>query len=226
MHNTFVGTKLVLDYKANPSDKALDKIVEQYSNMIHKHCNGIIVKSAELEPLRDDLIQCGIIGLLTAVENYNKDIAKSFTTIAHYYVWGYMMHFVRNEPRDVIGVRMSNGAANTLNNIYKKYTDISQKLGRTPVLEELVYANKANPELCELVIRIDKHIGFSYGTNLNEETSEPLSAICGDEIESHELIANIHLLQKQGFTMQKICNILGIKNMKALKELITLHSML
>ena len=229
MTQKFDGTKLVLEYKSNPSKDGLARILAQYGAMLNQCSQKIISKSNELEGLREDIIQHGRIGLLVAIEKYDESVAKSFTTIAYPYVWGYMMHYTRTEPRWNTGVKIPSHALSKLNDVYMSYALEEQRLQRKPTLEELLYLNShVSPHLCMLAKSNTEYRQYydKGSDHCEDDSSQSYNSFVYDNIESRELVANIHLLEKQGYTMAKICKILGIKNRKALQELISLHNML
>ena len=81
----------------------------------------------------EDLFQVGVIGLMKARENYNKDFNTKFTTYAYQYIYGEIYQYVLKNKN----IRLSSEQIK-LNTAINKATDfLSQKFGRLPTDLEL-----------------------------------------------------------------------------------------
>lgn len=81
----------------------------------------------------EDLFQVGVIGLMKAFKNYNKEYNTKFTTYAYQYIYGEIYQYVlRNK-----NIRLSNDQVKLSSAINKAYDYLSQKNGSEPSDNEL-----------------------------------------------------------------------------------------
>ena len=83
----------------------------------------------------DDLFQEGCIGLLKALENYDSERGTKFSTYAVPYILGEIRAFLRRSGHHL---KVSRSFHEHRSQLQRKITDLEQKLGRKPRLEELV----------------------------------------------------------------------------------------
>ena len=82
---------------------------------------------------KEDLFQVGFIGLVNAYNNYNPSINVKFSTYAYSYILGEMKKLVREDR----GIKISRNISQLYSKIDKTIGYLSQKLMRTPTLQEI-----------------------------------------------------------------------------------------
>ena len=86
--------KLFADYKANPTDELRNRIVEQYLQIAKYHASRIKQKMAVGYEL-DELVSCGVFGLMDAIEEFDPDRGCRFSTFCVKRVRGAMIDELR-----------------------------------------------------------------------------------------------------------------------------------
>ena len=84
-------------------------------------------------PNKEDLFQVGCIGLISAYNNYNSDCNTKFSTYAYSYILGEMKKLVREDK----GIKISRNISKLCSQIEKTNMFLTQKLMRTPTLQEI-----------------------------------------------------------------------------------------
>ena len=84
-------------------------------------------------PNKEDLFQVGCIGLINAYNNYNINSNIKFSTYAYSYILGEMKKLVREDR----GIKVSRNIYSLYSKIDKTIGYLSQKLMRTPTLQEI-----------------------------------------------------------------------------------------
>lgn len=82
---------------------------------------------------KEDLFQVGCIGLIKAYNNFNSNIDVKFSTYAYSYILGEMKKLVREDR----GIKISRNISKLYSQIDKTIGYLSQKLMRTPTLQEI-----------------------------------------------------------------------------------------
>lgn len=82
---------------------------------------------------KDDLYQVGCLGFIKAYKNYKEDKGCKFSTYAFTYILGEMKKLVREDK----GIKISNKITKLNMKIDKAYILLSQKLMRTPSINEI-----------------------------------------------------------------------------------------
>ena len=104
----------------------MDNITETNAKMIWKiasHFYGID---------KNDLYQAGVVGLLKALENYQKDSNTKFTTYAYDYIFGEMYALANNK-----NIKISKDILKLYKKIEETRYILAQKLGKIPSNYEL-----------------------------------------------------------------------------------------
>ena len=84
-------------------------------------------------PNKEDLFQVGCIGLINAYNNYNVSTNVKFSTYAYSYILGEMKKLVRDDK----GIKISRNISKLYSQIEKCNMYLTQKLMRTPTLQEM-----------------------------------------------------------------------------------------
>lgn len=103
------------------------EIIEEYSDRIY----NIVKKISYYD--RDDLFQVGCIGLINAYRNYDSSKGAKFYSYAYKYILGEIRRYIR-ENRNI---KVSRDLYALSGKIEEAKNIISQKLMRTPTIEEL-----------------------------------------------------------------------------------------
>ncbi len=125
---------------------------------------------------KDDLYQVGMMGLINAYNNYDKDLGVKFSTYAYYYVSGEVKKYIRESNL----VKISGDLVKINNSIEKAKEAMSQRLGREPTLTELslflevdsdkiVEAISACSDIKSLDYSFDNDDTDLYNSIINEE---------------------------------------------------------
>lgn len=84
-------------------------------------------------PNKEDLFQVGCIGLINAYNNYDSNTNTKFSTYAYSYILGEMKKLVREDK----GIKISRNISKLNAQIEKTNMYLTQKLMRTPTLQEI-----------------------------------------------------------------------------------------
>jgi RNA polymerase sporulation-specific sigma factor len=118
-------------------------IIETNKNIIYK----IASKYRDYYNV-EDLYQVGVIGLIEAYKNYNKNSNAKFISYAYMYIIGNMVEYIKKDK----SIKVSDN----LTKLYKAYEKskdyLTQKLQRAPTIEELSVFMKADEKIIYDVI--------------------------------------------------------------------------
>ncbi len=109
------------------------QLVEQYYPLVRKTALKLKVRVPESVEL-DDLIQSGMIGLLSSFERYDASAGVAFTSFAHARIQGAMIDELRT--RDWLPRRVRRSSRE----LEACIRDLEQKLGRAPEDQEIATA--------------------------------------------------------------------------------------
>ena len=108
--------------------KSKEEMYFEIENLIHHLVNCFSNYSN-----KDDLYQAGCLGFMKAYDNYKIDNSCKFSTYAYKYILGEIKSVIRNDK----GIHISRGISNLNYKIEKAYSLLSQRLMRTPSIEEV-----------------------------------------------------------------------------------------
>ena len=109
-------------------NQSLEEIINENKNLIYS-----IAHYFENYPNKEDLFQAGVVGLITAYNNYDSSFNNKFTTYAYTYILGEMKKFVREDK----GIKISREVTKLNLQIEKASIILTQKLTRQPTTKEL-----------------------------------------------------------------------------------------
>jgi RNA polymerase sigma factor for flagellar operon FliA len=117
-------------YRESGSKVAKDKLLAEYAGLV-KYIADRVGYSLPRSVDKQDLISCGILGLMKAVEtfDYTKDI--KFETFASHKIRGAILDELRSLDWVPRSVRQKSKY------IQKAYSELEEKLGRTPYDDEI-----------------------------------------------------------------------------------------
>lgn len=105
----------------------INSLIEDNKKMIYKLANNFSRNNFE------DLYQVGVIGLINAYNNYNKDYNIKFSTYAYTYILGEMKKYVRENKN----IKISRDIIYLSNRLDKLIELLMQKYKRMPTTKEL-----------------------------------------------------------------------------------------
>ena len=106
----------------------------ELNDVILKHKNLIYALTKKYDySIRDDLFQVGVVGMINAYKNYDANCNTKFSTWAYPYILGEIKKFVRENR----SIKTGRDIIYLCSRIEKANEVLSQKLKRTPTLNEL-----------------------------------------------------------------------------------------
>ena len=106
----------------------MEQLIIEYERLIYA-----VMKYFKNYSNKEDLFQVGCIGLINAYNNFNSNINVKFSTYAYSYILGEMKKLVREDR----GIKISRNISKLYSQIDKTIGYLSQKLMRTPTLQEI-----------------------------------------------------------------------------------------
>ena len=118
------------EYKQNGSKVAKDKLLAEYAGLV-KYIADRVGYSLPRSVDRQDLVSCGIMGLIKAVETFEPAKDIKFETFASHKIRGAILDELRSLDWVPRSVRQKSKT------IQKAYSELEEKLGRTPYDDEV-----------------------------------------------------------------------------------------
>ena len=106
----------------------LEQLILEYEKLIYA-----VMRYFKNYPNKEDLFQVGCIGLINAYNNYDTSANVKFSTYAYSYILGEMKKLVRDDK----GIKISRNISKLYSQIEKCNIYLTQKLMRTPTLQEI-----------------------------------------------------------------------------------------
>lgn len=106
----------------------LEQLILEYEKLIYA-----VMRYFKNYPNKEDLFQVGCIGLINAYNNYDSNTNAKFSTYAYSYILGEMKKLVREDK----GIKISRNISKLNAQIEKTNMYLTQKLMRTPTLQEI-----------------------------------------------------------------------------------------
>lgn len=106
----------------------LEQLILEYEKLIYA-----VMRYFKNYPNKEDLFQVGCIGLINAYNNYDSNVNTKFSTYAYSYILGEMKKLVREDK----GIKISRNISKLYSQIEKTNIYLTQKLMRTPTLQEI-----------------------------------------------------------------------------------------
>lgn len=172
---------LIEKYQKKRNKKLRDQIILEYMDFVRFIASRFLYRG---EPLAD-LVQVGIIGLLKAIDRYERSFKTEFTTYAAPTIIGEIKHYLRDESRAIKVPRK----LQELNTMVKRYiVEATQKKKRSPTVKEIAKAIKiSEEEVLEAMeasqsympISLDKPV--NYGNSKSSAADTLLSCITAEK---------------------------------------------
>ena len=117
-------------YRENGSKVAKDKILAEYAGLV-KYIADRVGYSLPKSVDKQDLVSCGILGLIKAVETFDAKMDIKFETYASHKIRGAILDELRALDWVPRSVRQKSKF------VQKAYSELEDKLGRTPYDDEV-----------------------------------------------------------------------------------------
>ena len=190
----------------------MDRLETDYDKVIH----SIIYKYFRFYKDKEDLYQVGYIGLLNALNNYNKNIGTKFITYAYPYIYGEMTNLINHDKSIKVNRKM--------NTLYLKITKViailSQQLMREPSTEEIASYLEIDPNLVNdalnasyAMLDIDAN---EYGYNDSNLENMALNDVI-DKLNREEYTI-INSRYKKDLSQQEVANLMGISQVQVSRK--------
>ncbi len=134
----------------------LETIIALHEKLIYK----IATKFHEIS--KEDLYQAGVIGIIKAYNNFDKQSETKFTTYAYNYIFGEMYELANNTR----SIRLNKNILKTYKKIEQARQHLTQKLGYHPSIQELS-SFLSTPE--SIITEIETCTGTIMSLDSNEE---------------------------------------------------------
>lgn len=163
------------EFEKNDAAKAREKLITHNLKLVIYAAKNYEGYGVPLE----DLIQEGIIGLMTAVEKFDPTRGFRFSTAAFPWIKQTILRFL-SERRKII--RYPSHVAESLRKINKIKAELAQKLEREPTFEEIseLMEDKYTPDKIESLIYLTQPI-VSTNAIVGEEEDTELGDLIADE---------------------------------------------
>ena len=189
----------------------LEQIITLHEKLIYK------IASKFHEVSKEDLYQAGIIGIIKAYNNYNKQSDTKFTTYAYNYIFGEMYELANNTRT----IKLNKNILKTYKKIEQAKQHLTQKLGYYPSIQE-VSSFLSIPET--IIHEIETCTNTIMSLDSNEERSvyetipNPNETITTDNIDLKDSLGILTEEEKQiinyryykDFTQSETARILGM----------------
>ena len=117
--------------------RALDKLVTHNLGLVNKIVNKFPLKNANCS--YDDLFQEGVAGLIHGIRKFEPTKGFRMSTYVYNWISAYVRRYYQNQGRTV---RVPIHMADKSFKLNKQIEELTEKLGRTPTLEEIHALNK------------------------------------------------------------------------------------
>ena len=130
---------LALIIKSQQGDKeARDTIFEENAGLVYSVAKRFLGRGVEME----DLVQIGSIGLLKAIDHFDRSYDVRFSTYAVPMILGEIRRYLRDDGI----LKVSRSMKENCVRIYSAREKLEKELGREPVLEEIAAAAELSVE--------------------------------------------------------------------------------
>jgi len=126
--------KLLADYARQPSVACRNQLVELNAGLVRKVAHQLSQQCAE--PY-EDLLQTGFLGLIRAIERFDPQQNRAFSSLALPYIRGAMLHYLRDRASVV---RLPRCWHELQARARRQQQELTVQLGRSPNEQELATA--------------------------------------------------------------------------------------
>ncbi len=210
-------------YEKNRSTENRNDLLMHYIDLVKRVVNRLLVSSSPYHDF-DDLISCGVIGLMDALERFDSSRGARFESYAQIRIKGEIIDYMRRQDWLPVNQRTR------LRQVQAGYDTLAQRLGREPGDQEV--ADHLNMELASLqqimgeahlsnIISFDdlladttsrKHVEAVDAeieqAHENEEMKQLLIRELQDLSEREQLILNLYYMDE--LTLKEIGTVIGL----------------
>ena len=137
-----------------------------------------------------DLVQEGNLGLMKAVEKYDKSFNTRFSTYASIWIKQYLSRAVYSKSRNI---RLPESNIIELQKYKRVYSELKSSLGRTPTYDEVLIELNTNWEKLSEILEFEKDT-LSINMCIGEESDETFEEVIqSDEISLEDKYINKEL---------------------------------
>jgi len=215
--------KLWEEYFRTGSEDAKNQIISHYVYLVAMVVKRLMPHYKDFSE-KDELMSCGVIGLIDAVNKFDKNMGVKFQTYASLRIRGEIIDYLRKQDWAPTSLRKK------INNIQQAYEELENQLGRMPSEEEIAeYLREPLSSVRKVLQRAHMFNLIHFESMLYEkETEEHFSSTLDDPyhiIENksmqaalRELVESLPEREKmvitlhyyEGLTMKSIAQILNI----------------
>lgn len=189
----------------------LEQLILEYEKLIYA-----VMRYFKNYHNKEDLFQVGCIGLINAYNNYNSNINTKFSTYAYSYILGEMKKLVREDK----GIKISRNISKLYSQIEKANMYLTQKLMRTPTLQEIASFLEIDEYLItealnstNVLLDIDEmQINNQEDYNKNLLLREELNKLSNEEL---DLITKRYM---EDMTQNEVANALGMSQVQVSRK--------
>lgn len=193
----------------------LEQIIQLHEKLIYK------IATRFHEVPKEDLYQAGVIGIIKAYNNFDKNSSSKFTTYAYNYIFGEMYDFANNTRT----IKLNKNILKTYKKIEQAKYQLAQKLGYTPSIQEVsTFLNIPESLINEIESCTSTIMSLDIETErpIYETIASSKSEIKTDNIDLRDSINTLTEEEKQiinyryykDFTQSETAKILGISQVK------------
>lgn len=197
--------EMFLEYVKTRDNKLKNKIALQNQKLVSFIVNKYYNRKIEHKELRDDLLQEGRIGLLSAIDGFKPELGFSFSTYATWWVKQSVNNFLLNQYPII---KVPSNIRAIQNKVLKKLRDENM------FLKDLIEGNAAALDITEKMLR---SVNASLKSKWISSLEEPIySGDGGSEWTLQDLIVNpneVSLENNSDHTTLKQCLVSCIRNL-------------
>lgn len=145
-----VSQALLREYTRTRDVEIRNELVVRYSRLVHYLASRF---SSNGVTGRDDLIQVGYMGLISAIERYDPEAGGGFTTFAMVTIRGVIQHYLRDHTWGLKAPRRLRELATRLRRLRD---ELEQSLGRPPSIDEMAEAAQVTRERLLEAMEVDQ----------------------------------------------------------------------
>lgn len=180
----------LIEQSQNGDEHAKDKLVRHNLGLIRSVLKGFLNRGYDI----DDLFQIGSIGLLKAIEKFDKSFGVKFSTYAVPMIVGEIKRFLRDDGI----IKVSRSLKQTAWIAKQAEEKLCKNLGREPTIDEIAKEIDMDKEDIVMALESSYHPEYLYDV-VHENDGTPLFVIDKISNESQEDDSEIvdHILLKE-----------------------------